>query len=51
MKISTKKCQKMPKKWFFWQKQKSCFFDFFGQDFQKYCLIQKFEKKKKKFLK
>ena len=27
---------------------KITFFGFFGQNFQKYCLIQKFEKKKKK---
>ena len=26
--------------------QKIMFFDFFGQNFQKYCLIQTFEKKK-----
>ena len=35
--------QKVPKKGIFWQK--IMFFDFFGQSFQKYCLIQKFEKK------
>ena len=41
----TKKCQKMQKKSdFFWQKTHT--FDFFGQNFQKYCLIQKIEKKK-----
>ena len=37
--------QKVPKntkKVIFWQK--IMFFDFFGQNFQKYCLIQKFEK-------
>ena len=37
----TKKCKKMQKKWFFFQKNE--FFDCFGQNFQKYCLIQKFE--------
>ena len=41
--------QKVPKnakKVIFWQK--IMFLDFFGQNFQKYCPIQKFEKKKEK---
>ena len=41
--------QKVPKnakKVIFWQK--SCFLTFLVENFQKYCLIQKFEKKKKK---
>ena len=35
--------QKVPKKVIFWQKI-MFFFDFFGQNYQKYYLIQKFEK-------
>ena len=50
LKILTKKCQnfdkKMPKKWFFGKKSlKKKLLLFFGQYFQKYCLIQKSEKK------
>ena len=36
--------QIVPKKWFLGKK--ITFFDFYGQHFQKYCLFQKFEKKK-----
>ena len=44
--VNSTKCPEMQRKWFFGKK--ILFFDFFGQNFQKYCLIQKFEKKKKK---
>ena len=45
LQILTKKCQKIPKKVIFGQKT-HVFMTFLVENFQKYCLIKKFEKKK-----